>query len=34
MGGPVALVLTWLNEEAASPAWQQQAAAARQLTLF
>lgn len=34
MGGPVALVRTWLDEEAASPAWQRQAAAARQLTLF
>lgn len=34
MGGPVALVLTWLNEEAASPAWQREVAAARQLTLF
>lgn len=34
MGGPVALVRTWLNEEAASPAWQREVAAARQLTLF
>ena len=34
MGGPVALVRTWLDEEAATSAWQQQAAAARQLTLF
>lgn len=33
-GGPVAFVLAWLNEEAAAPAWQQRAAAARQLTLF
>lgn len=34
MGGPVALVRTWLDEEAASPAWRRQEAAARQLTLF
>ncbi|MBS3961219.1 MAG: hypothetical protein KGZ61_05210 [Sandarakinorhabdus sp.] len=34
MGGPVALVRTWLDEEAASPAWQREVAAARQLTLF
>lgn len=34
MGGPVAFVLAWLDEEAASPVWQRQAEAARQLTLF
>lgn len=34
MGGPVALVLAWLNEEAASPASQREVAATRQLTLF
>jgi len=34
MGGPVALVRTWLDEEAATPAWRGQAAAARQFTLF
>lgn len=34
MGGPVALVRTWLDEEAASPDWRQHEAAARQLTLF
>ncbi|MCW5968106.1 MAG: hypothetical protein KIT57_06305 [Blastocatellales bacterium] len=30
MGWPVALVPTWLDEEAESPAWQRQAAATRQ----
>lgn len=34
MGGPVALVRTWLDEEAASPAWKCKAAAARQFSLF
>lgn len=34
MGGPVALVRTWLDEEAATPAWRQQADAARQFALF
>ncbi len=34
MGGPVAMVRTWLDEEAASPAWRQHEAAARQFTLF
>lgn len=34
MGGPVAFVLAWLDQEAASPVWQRQAEAARQLTLF
>lgn len=33
-GGPVAFVLAWLNEEAATPAWQRRADAARQLALF
>lgn len=34
MGGPVALVRAWLDEEAATPAWRRQADADRQLTLF
>ena len=34
MGGPVAFVLAWLDQEAASTVWQRQAEAARQLTLF
>lgn len=33
-GGPVALVTTWLEEEAASPAWKAHEARSRQLTLF
>ncbi|MFA7440355.1 MAG: hypothetical protein WCZ66_05225 [Sphingomonadaceae bacterium] len=34
MGGPVACVLTWLNQEAAKPARQQHIAKSRQLALF
>ena len=34
MGGPVAFVLAWLDEEAATPAWRAQEAAARQFALF
>jgi hypothetical protein len=34
MGGPLAFVRTWLDEEAASPAWRQQEAASRQFALF
>lgn len=33
-GGPVAFVLAWLAEEAATPAWRQREAAARQFALF
>lgn len=33
-GGPVAFVLAWLDEEAASPAWKRHVEAARQLALF
>lgn len=33
-GGPAAFVLTWLAEEAATPAWRQLEAASRQLALF
>lgn len=33
-GGPVALVTTWLEEEAAKPAWRAAEVKARQLTLF
>jgi hypothetical protein len=33
-GGPVAFVLAWLDEEAASPAWQRHVEAARQLALL
>lgn len=34
MGGPVACVLAWLDQEAATPVWQQHVAASRQLALF
>ena len=34
MGGPVAFVRTWLDQEAASPAWRAQEAASRQFALF
>ncbi len=34
MGGPVACVMTWLDQEAASPTWQRQAQDMRQLALF
>lgn len=34
MGGPVALVRTWLDEEAANPAWRQYVRASRQMSLF
>ena len=34
MGGPVAFVLAWLDQEAASPVWKARAEAARQLTLL
>ncbi len=33
-GGPVAFVLAWLAEEAATPAWRQREAVARQFALF
>lgn len=33
-GGPVAFVTTWLEEEAARPAWKAYEARSRQLTLF
>ena len=34
MGGPLAFVRTWLNEEAETPAWRAQEAASRQCALF
>lgn len=34
MGGPVAFVRQWLDEEAATPAWRAQDAASRQFALF
>lgn len=33
-GGPVAFVTTWIEEEAARPAWKAYEARSRQLTLF
>jgi len=34
LGGPLAYVRAWLDAEAASPKWQAQQAARRQLSLF
>jgi len=34
MGGPVEFVRTWLDEEAATPAWRAQESSRRQLALF
>jgi len=34
MGGPVSYVRSWLDDAAASPQWQAQRMAARQLSLF
>lgn len=33
-GGPLAFVMTWLDDEASSPAWKAHEARSRQLSLF
>jgi hypothetical protein len=34
LGGPVAFVIAWLDEESQKPAWREREQAARQLSLF